>query len=147
MNFKLRVTGILVEDNQILLVKQRVNDSRNWSLPGGTLETGETLEECMVREMREETGLQVAIEKLLYVCDRINEGHHVVHITFKLKRTGGTLQLGSEPEVWANPITAVKIVAVAELPQYGFSERFCELAQADFPGAGQYRGLIENIGL
>ncbi len=147
MNFKLRVTGILIEDERILLVKQRLNDARNWSLPGGTLETGETLEECMIREMREETGLLVAIEKLLYVCDRISENRHVVHITFKLRRTGGNLQLGSEPEPFANPISAVTWVPVAELTQYGFSKCFRELVQADFPNSGQYMGGIGKIGL
>ena len=58
MPIKTRVTGILIEDQKILLVKQKVTDSRNWSLPGGALEFGETLEECIIREMFEETGLR-----------------------------------------------------------------------------------------
>ncbi len=147
MSFKLRVTGILIENERILLVKQHVDDARNWSLPGGTLEAGETLEECLIREMREETGLLVAIEKLLYICDRISENRQVVHITFKIRRSGGDLQLGNEPEPFANPITAVAMIPVAELTQYGFSKCFCDLVQDDFPGAGQYMGRIEHIGL
>jgi ADP-ribose pyrophosphatase YjhB (NUDIX family) len=43
---QVRVTGILIEDEKVLLVKQRVAN-RNWSLPGGRVENGETLEEAM----------------------------------------------------------------------------------------------------
>lgn len=60
-DFNIRVTGILVEDNKILLVKQKVSDKRNWSLPGGKLEQGETVEQGIIREMKEETGLDVEI--------------------------------------------------------------------------------------
>ncbi len=42
--FQIRVTGILVENGKILLVNQRVNENRSWSLPGGRLEHDETLE-------------------------------------------------------------------------------------------------------
>ena len=147
MGFKVRATGILLEDNKILLVRQKVDDSRNWSLPRGTQEFGETLEECMIREMKEETGLIVEIEKLLYVCDRIKEKNHVVHVTFKLRKTGGIVILGYEPEAFANPITDVKMVPIAALNCYGFSECFCKLVKSDFPNSGKYMGLVKNIGL
>jgi ADP-ribose pyrophosphatase YjhB (NUDIX family) len=62
MNPKVRATTVLIEDGCILLLEQQVTESlgRKWSLPGGTLEVGETLEACVVRETREETGLDVA---------------------------------------------------------------------------------------
>lgn len=147
LDIKVRVTGILIENERLLLVKQRVNDSRGWSLPGGTLEPGETIEECIIREMKEETGLNTEIEKLLYICDRIEKERHVVHITFKLKRVGGSLQLGSEPEPDVNPITDVRMVLIKELNQYGFSEKFISLTKNGFPDSGNYKGLIQNIGL
>jgi ADP-ribose pyrophosphatase YjhB (NUDIX family) len=147
LNFKVRVTGILIEEERLLLVKQIVDDSRSWSLPGGTLEIGETLEECIVREMKEETGLNVEIEKLLYLCDRIDNERHVVHITFKLKKVGGMLELGYEPEDFANPITGIEMVPINELDRYGFSEKFIYLLKNGFPSNGNYMGLIKNIGL
>lgn len=147
LKIKTRVTGVLIENDQLLLVKQKVNSARGWSLPGGTLEFGETLAECMIREMREETGLQVVIEKLLYICDRIEADRHVLHITFMLQRIGGSLQLGYEPETFANPITDIQMVPIIQLPRYGFTEQFCNLVRLGFPNHGSYMGSIENIGL
>jgi len=144
---KIRVTAILVEDGHILLVEQEVTKSRKWSLPGGTLEFGETIEQCAVRETKEETGLDITVEKLLYVCDRLEEDQHVVHITFAVKRLGGHLHLGSEPESKANPIRSVRMVTIASLAEYGFGERFCELVAANFPDSGNYMGSVTNIGL
>jgi ADP-ribose pyrophosphatase YjhB (NUDIX family) len=149
MQPKVRATAVLIEDGNILLVEQNVSASvpRTWSLPGGTLEFGEPLEACLIREMQEETGLHVAIERLLYVCDRIADGRHVVHITFAIKRIGGCLRAGSEPEPGANPIHSVRMVPLSTLADYGFSERFITLAMQGFPNAGTYQGSVANIGL
>ncbi len=149
MQPKVRATAVLIEDGSILLVEQKVSASveRVWSLPGGALEPGETLEACLIREMQEETGLRVAIERLLYVCDRIADGRHVIHITFAVKRTGGYLHTGREPEPDANPIHSVRMVSLTALSGYGFSERFISLAMQGFPNAGTYQGSVENIGL
>jgi ADP-ribose pyrophosphatase YjhB (NUDIX family) len=97
--------------------------------------------------MREETGLDVAIERLLYVCDRIADGQHAVHITFAVKRIGGCLHTGTEPEPGANPIHSVSMVPLTVLAEYDFSERFITLAMQGFPNAGTYQGAVENIGL
>ena len=54
-------------DKKIFLVKVTYQKSHPWGLPGGSLEYGEHPEEAVVREVREETGLNVSIEKLLLV--------------------------------------------------------------------------------
>ena len=55
------------DDNNILLVKSTYQRFHPWGLPGGSLEYGEHPEEAVVREVREETGFIVGIERLLLV--------------------------------------------------------------------------------
>ncbi|MCU5704384.1 NUDIX domain-containing protein [Bacillus wiedmannii] len=142
---QVRVTGILIEDEEVLLVKQKVAN-RNWSLPGGRVENGETLEEAMIREMREETGLEVKIKKLLYVCDKPDANPSLLHITFLLERIEGEITLPSN-EFDHNPIQDVQMVPIKDLSQYGFSEIFITLISEGFASAGSYQGLKQNIGL
>ena len=87
---RVRVTGIVIEDGRLLLLNQDTpNTGRSWSLPGGKLEEGETLAGALVREMKEETGLDVEPGRLLYVCDHLpGDGTHVVHMTFEARRDG-----------------------------------------------------------
>ena len=144
--FQIRATGVLIEDGRILLVKQKVSAERPWSLPGGRLETGETLEEGVVREVHEETGLWTSVVGLLYICDTKALNPALLHVTFRLARVGGSLRLPSN-EFDLNPIHDVKMVALRELALYGFSQEFAALAQADFPDAGSYKGFKEAIGL
>jgi len=144
--FTIRATGILIENEKILLVQQRLSEKRGWSLPGGKMEHGETLEAGLMREMKEETGLDVRIERLLYVCDVEASGRKLLHITFLLKRTDGSIQMPTN-EFDENPISDVRFVPLSDLENYGFSEKFRLLAQNGFPGAGNYMGDKANIGL
>ena len=122
-------------------------DQRDWSLPGGTLELNESIENCLKREMAEETGLDIIAEDLLYICDRIQDGRHVVHLTFLIEQVGGTLRIGHEPENDANPIKNVKMVPLNTLTNFWFSTIFQDLALSGFNDRGTYKGSIKNIGL
>jgi len=142
-----RVTGVLIEGDQILLVEQDVTKSRHWSHPGGALEFGETIEQCLVREMKEEIGLDVSVNGLIYVCDRIQNDSHVVHITFLVSKKGGKLGTGDGPEFAKGKIKSVKMVPVCDLSEHGFSTTYCNLVESGFPDRGAYKGNIANIGL
>ena len=144
--FNVRITGILIENNKILLVQQKLSDKRNWSLPGGRLERGETLSQGLIREMKEETGLDVELVRMLYVCDVASSSNTILHITFLIKRVGGEIELPSN-EFDENPIYDVKFVPVSELAQYGFSEKFMQVINDGFSNAGNYVGDKMNIGL
>jgi len=141
---RVRVTGIVIEDGRLLLLNQDTGSGRSWSLPGGKLEEGETLAGALVREMKEETGLDVEPGRLLYVCDHLSA--RVVHMTFEACRTGGTVG-GIAAGADTTPIRGVEFVPVSKLPSLGFSDRFTELVTAVFPGAGSYMGPKSAIGL
>ena len=147
MNPVVRPTVVLVENSEILLVKQNSDGlgGRRWSLPGGRLEGGESLESCAIREIKEETGLDVSIDSLLFVCDRIGPDHHIVHTTFSATRVGGSMEIGPGPD--AEQIEDVRMVPLESLCEYGFSSKFRDLAMAGFPGKGTYQGSTDNIGL
>jgi ADP-ribose pyrophosphatase YjhB (NUDIX family) len=142
-----RVTGVLIEGDKILLVEQDVTESRHWSLPGGVLEFGETIEHCLIREMKEETGLDVLIVDLLYVCDRIRDGRHIVHITLSANMKSGSLGTGHGSEFATGKIKSVKWVPFSELESHGFLKTFCDLVKSGFLDRGAYKGDISNIGL
>lgn len=144
--FQIRVTGILIERGKILIVKQRVTAGRAWSLPGGRLENGETLEEGVLREVFEETGLHASVLKLLYLCDMTDASPPILHITFLLERESGKITLPTN-EYDSNPILDVRMVYIKELTKHGFSEKFTDIVLNDFPDAGSYVGHKENIGL
>jgi len=144
--FNIRITGILIENNEILLVQQKLSDKRKWSLPGGRLERGETLSQGLIREMKEETGLDVEILRMLYLCDVATSSNTLLHITFLLKKRSGEIELPSN-EFDENPIHDVKFVPISELVQYGFSEKFIQVIKDGFPNAGNYVGDKINIGL
>lgn len=144
--FNIRLTGILIENNKILLVQQKLSDNRQWSLPGGRLERGETISQGMIREMKEETGLNIEIIRMLYLCDVSASSNTLLHISFLLRRTDGEIRLPSN-EFDENPIHDVRFVPIEELEQYGFSKQFIQVINQGFPGSGDYCGDKASIGL
>lgn len=141
---QIRITGILLKEDSILLVKQKVNKNRQWSLPGGRLENNETMEQAAIRELKEETGLDVGIKELLYICEKPEE--NLLHITFLLEYKKGIIQLPTN-EHDENPISDVKYVPINKLNSLGFSNIFIQLINDGFPKKGSYMGLKKNIGL
>lgn len=136
----------MIENNCLLALDQDVEGEHRWSLPGGKVEPNETLHDALKREMKEETGLDAEIEKLLYICDHITDNQHIVHITFLLSKTGGSLGEVT-PGLDTNEIREVRFVPIEKLTELGFSEKFQQLVEQGFPNAGSYMGPKSAIGL
>ncbi len=71
------VGGVIIDQGRTVLIKRASEPLRGqWSIPGGMLELGESLQDGVAREILEETGLQVRVGELIEVFDRIvYEGH------------------------------------------------------------------------
>ena len=106
------VGAVIVDEGKVLLVKRKYEPLKGqWSLPGGMVEIGETLETALVREMLEETALRVDVGPVIEVFDRIMRDeerrvrYHFVLIDYLCWPAGGSLQAGSDVEeaIWADP--------------------------------------------
>jgi 8-oxo-dGTP diphosphatase len=81
------VGAIVLDKGELLLVKRDREPARGrWSLPGGRVEWGESLAEACAREVREETGIEIDVEGLAGIAERIvadddgtTEYHFVIH--------------------------------------------------------------------
>ena len=107
----------------VVLVKRKYEPLQgHWTLPGGGIEVGETLEAGIARELVEETGLIVDVGPIVEVFDRIvpdDEGrtrYHYVLIDYLCLPTGGRLCAGSD-------VAEVAVADVDGLDRYGVNEK------------------------
>lgn len=114
--------ALIFRRNSILLVERAGNPLKGyWSLPGGLLETGETLEEGVVREVLEETGLIVKPVKFYGLFQRIMRDakgraeYHYLLADYVCKVVGGELQAGDD-------VSRVEFVPRARLKEYTMTE-------------------------
>src|SRR5438552_13789207 len=92
------VGAVVLDGDRVLLVKRAHEPLKGeWSLPGGAVEVGETLEAAVAREVREETCLEVEVGPLVEVVNRIVRDpggrveYHFVIVDYLCRPIGGTL--------------------------------------------------------
>jgi 8-oxo-dGTP diphosphatase len=113
------VGAVVVRDHKALIIK-RAHEPRKgeWSLPGGLLELGESLQDAVCREVKEETNLNVAAGPIIDTFDRVHRDaagrirYHFVIVDFVCWSDDGDAVAGSDAE-------AVAWVAVDEIDGYG----------------------------
>jgi ADP-ribose pyrophosphatase YjhB (NUDIX family) len=134
---------VITKDEKILLVRHRKGNRLYWVLPGGRLEYGETFQECAVRELKEETGLDVVVEKFLFLSEAIapDRSRHIVNIYLKGRIVGGTMQIGNEPV-----LAGVDLVPLADLERLTLfppiGKKILESLPGGFEGGIQYLGNL-----
>ncbi|WLD94319.1 NUDIX hydrolase [Alkalihalobacillus sp. AL-G] len=91
------VSSILIdeENKKIVLVQNKKGDTSYWSYPGGAVEEGETLERAVIRETKEEAGLDIELTGGIQSVREAffpEKGHHVVFFSFFAKIIGGEMK-------------------------------------------------------
>jgi mutator protein MutT len=120
------VGAVLLDRGRVLLIRRgKPPLLGQWSLPGGTLEPGETLRQALVRELREETALDAEVVAQLEAFERIERArgrlvYHYVIVDFLCRRRSGRARAGSDARAvaWARP---------RELARFGLQPKALEL--------------------
>ena len=95
-----RVSLIIVnEKEEILLVQHKKAHRYYWVLPGGRIEYGEDFATCAVRELKEETNLDIKFQNVVFLSEAIapDKSRHIINIYATAEVLGGELKLGDEP--------------------------------------------------
>lgn len=113
---RVRVCAIITADDSVLMVHMQSPTRLDpiWTPPGGGLEYGETLQDGVVREVLEETGLIVQPTHLMYSSEFIKSPFHAVEYYWYCNVVGGALALGRDPE-FADEDQFLKSVAYLKL--------------------------------
>ena len=96
---KLTVDGVILENGEILLIKRKGEPFKGkWALPGGFVEYNEKVEDAVIREIREETGVNAEIKELVgvYSDPKRDPRGHTVSIVFLLDIISGEIKCGDD---------------------------------------------------
>jgi 8-oxo-dGTP diphosphatase len=139
------VGAVVIDGTKVLLVRRGNEPLKGeWSLPGGAVELGETLQQGVVREVLEEAGLVVVPAGIVEVLDRITQDeilqdgasgrirYHYVLIDFVCHVTGGGLREGSDAD-------EVRWVAHEKLGEYHLAPITVRVIEKAFSLGGSFR--------
>ena len=125
------VGAVIICDGKILLEKRKNDPGKGkWSIPGGLVKLGEGVEQTVIREVKEETGLKVEKPEYIDIVDNIirdDNGeikYHFVIIDYFVKLKGGTMKASSDAE-------ELKWIGFKEVEKYDLTKTFREFFQTN----------------
>jgi 8-oxo-dGTP diphosphatase len=108
----LGAAALVIHDGRVLLIRRgQAPDAGEWSVPGGGVELGEAIEDALRREVREETGLEIAVGDFLEIYERVERDadgavrFHFVVLDYRCRLIGGALRAGDDAAdaAWVDP--------------------------------------------
>ena len=138
----IRVAGLLIHQGSILMVEQGRGDDRYWLLPGGGVQFGETLADALRRELREELGMRVGVQRLVAIVESISPdpeyAKHVVHLVFEISAPTEDLPEPQESKVLnARFLTEFQLQSADVRPPIA---EFLSACVREIPSSPQYLG-------
>ncbi|MEY4538695.1 MAG: hypothetical protein RLZZ306_452 [Bacteroidota bacterium] len=129
---RVRVCGICIQNGKILLINHTgLNESDEfWSPPGGGLQFGETIEECLKREFLEETNTVVSVGKFLKIREFIEPPLHAIELYYEVIIESGNVEKGFDPEMGEQIIKDIQWLNFEEVLR---------------KGEGNFSGVLEEV--
>jgi 8-oxo-dGTP diphosphatase len=117
--------GAVIVDDEALLMVQRGQDPGKglWSIPGGRVEFGEYLSDALMREVKEETNLEITVGDLLGIAEVTGDPHYVI-LDFE------AAVAGSKEPVASGDVAAVRWIPLKDIPELECTPRFVEFLRA-----------------
>ena len=135
--FVIRCRAIIVYDGKLLVVKHSEND-KHFALPGGRLELGEDIKDCMGRELVEELGIKPEIGKLLYVHNFLDGKKHSVEFFFEIKNGADYLKIGDVERTHAYEICEMLWIGATHDLHLLPAQVFQDFKTDQIPGATKF---------
>lgn len=100
---RIRVCGLCQDGDNLLLINHNLYPGQDfWAPPGGGLELGQSAPDALIREFMEETSLEIRVKEFRCIAEFINSPFHALELFFEVEKTGGTTQIGHDPELPAD---------------------------------------------
>lgn len=149
--FRYRAASLIVEDGKVLFITNKLTDY--YYTVGGGVHMGEKAEDCVRRELKEETGLDYEIDHLAVVCENFFKGHgwavdgmdcHCLEFYFLMKSRGIT-ELTSESLSAEGNREVLKWIPISEIQNYDVKPSFLKDRIGDIVGGNSVVHIVTEL--